>query len=97
MTEEAATINTESEMTTPGNTEKENKMKMGDRQINPEMRLLLRVQKFAGDRAPGWAPHGRSGGDGPWAEQKGKGQKNTREAHKSLIVLHLSKNEAKRT
>jgi hypothetical protein len=101
MTEEAATINTESEMTTLGNTEKENKMNMGDRQINyqvnPKLRLLLALQKFVGDRALAGAPHHRSAGDGPWAEQKAKGQKIPGPVHKSLIALHLPKNEAKRT
>jgi hypothetical protein len=91
MTQEAATNHTESRKRTPGNTEKENKMKMGDRQIshqiNPTMRLLLRLQKFAGDRALAGAPHHRSAGDGPWAEEGDKGQKNTRA---SPQVIHYN-------
>jgi hypothetical protein len=96
MTEEAATINTGSEMTTPGDTEKENKikMKMGDRQINyqvnPKLRLLLALQKFAGDRALAGAPHHRSAGDGPWAEQKDKGQKNTRASPQVIDCIALT-------
>jgi hypothetical protein len=86
MTEEAATIQTESEKTTPGDTEKEIKMKMGDGQINyqvnPKMRLLLRLQKFAGDRALA-----RNAGDGLRAGQEAKGQKNTRA---SPQVIHYN-------
>jgi hypothetical protein len=82
MTQEAATIKTEREMTTPGNTEKENTMNMGDRQINhainPKTRLPLTLQKFAGGRALARASHHRSAGDGPWGEEGDKGQKNTR-------------------
>jgi hypothetical protein len=84
MTQAAATIKTGSEKKARGNTEKENKikMKMGDRQINsqidPTMRLLLTLQKFAANRAPAGAPHRPSAGDGPRAGEGDKGQKNTR-------------------
>jgi hypothetical protein len=93
MTEEAATINTESEMTTPGNTEKENKMNMGDRQINHhvnlKMRLPLTRQKIAANRAQARASHHRSAGDGPWAGQKDKGQKNTRASPQVIDCITL--------
>jgi hypothetical protein len=78
MTQEAATNPTESKKTTPGNTEKENKMNMGDRRIDPKMRLLLRLQKLATDRDQARASHRGSEVDGPWAEEGAKGQKNTR-------------------
>jgi hypothetical protein len=94
MTEEAATINTESEKTTPGNTEKENKMNVGDRQINhefnPTMCLPLTRQKIAANRAQARAPHGRSAGDGPWAGQKHKGQKNTRASPQVIDCIALT-------
>jgi hypothetical protein len=82
MTEEAATIKTESEKTMPGETEKETKMKMADRQINHrfnlKMRLPLTLQQFTASRAPARAPHGWSAGNEPRAGQGDKGQKNTR-------------------
>jgi hypothetical protein len=91
MTQAAATNHTESRKRRPGNTERENKMKMGDRQINhqinPTMRLLLRLQKFAGDRALAGAPHHRSAGNEPRAGQGDKGQKNTRA---SPQVIHYN-------
>jgi hypothetical protein len=105
MTEQAATIKTESEKTTPGVTGKENKMNRGDRQINhqinPKMRLPLALQKFAAHRAPARVSPGaaarRSAGDGPWAGEKNKGQKIPGPVHKLLIIIHLHKHEAKRT
>jgi hypothetical protein len=101
MTEEAATIKTESEKTTLGNTEKANKMNMGDRQINyqinPKMRLLLALQKFAANRARARASHRRSRGDGLRAGEEDKGQKIPGAVHKLFITIHLPKNEAKRT
>jgi hypothetical protein len=94
MTEAAATIKTESEMTTPGNTEEEDKMNMGDgqtnRRINPKMRLQFTLQKFAGDRALAGTPHHRSAGDGPWAGQKDKGQKNTRASPQVIDCIALT-------
>jgi hypothetical protein len=95
--QEAPTINTENEKTIPGDTEEENNMNMGDRQINhefnPTMCLPLTLQKFAADHAASR----RSAGDGPWAGQRDKGQKIPEPVHKLLITMHLPKNEAKRT
>jgi hypothetical protein len=91
MTQAAATIKTQSEKKARGNTEKENKMmNMGDRQINRTMRLLLRLQKFAGNRILAGAPHHRSAGDGPGAEQKAKGQKNTRASPQVIDCIALT-------
>jgi hypothetical protein len=70
MTEEAAIRNSKGEKTTQANTEKENKMKMGDRQINhpikTKMRLPLTLKKppiapQPGRRIPGaQRGHGRN-------------------------------------
>jgi hypothetical protein len=79
---------------TLGDTEKENKMNMGARQINyqinPKTRLLLTLQKFTDDRPLARASHHRSAGDGPWAEQKDKGQKNTRAIPQVIDCIALT-------
>jgi hypothetical protein len=94
MTEEAAPIKTESEKTIPGNTGKEIKMNMGDRRINHhvnlKMRLPLRLQKIAANRALAGAPHHRSAGDGLWAGEEAKGQKNTRASPQVIDCMTLT-------
>jgi hypothetical protein len=97
MTQAAATNNTESRKRTLGNTEKENKMNMGDRQINPKMRLLLRLQKFAANRALARPPHRRGQGTELGPKRETKGKKIPGLVHKLFITMHLPKNEAKRT
>jgi hypothetical protein len=86
--------------TTQANTDKENKMKMGHRQINhpikTKMRLPLTLKKPPIAPQPGRRIPGAQGTDlGPERERRGK--KIPWLVHKLLITIYLPKNEAKRT